>query len=281
MIVLMLQGGLANQMFQYAVGRRLALLRNTTLQIDVSWYDKAAQADGVGKRVYELGPLAIEEHIYQPNLLNRALLKTFGHGIYSDEAEPYVFHPEVLELPDYTRLFGFFQNEHYFKGISDIIRNEFVLKAPPTGKNKAMLAEITANPQATSVHVRRGDYATSATHSAFHGLKGFDYYREAVRVITKTTPKPTFYVFSDDPEWCKHNLKLKAPTIYVDHNTYGGEDMRLMSACKHNIIANSSFSWWGAWLNPNPDKVVIAPRQWVNDPMVDTSDHIPVEWTRI
>jgi glycosyl transferase family 11 len=281
MIVLMLQGGLANQMFQYAVARRLALLRHTSLQIDTSWYDKAAQTDGVGKRVYELGPMNIEEHIYQPTLANRVLIKTSGAGIYSDEAQPYVFHPEVLELPNYSRLFGFFQNERYFADIRDVLLKEFTLKAAPTGKNKTLLAEIEANPQAVSLHVRRGDYVSSAAHAAHHGAKGLDYYTEAVKVIKKTAPKPTFYVFSDDPEWCKQNIKLGAPTVYVDHNTYGGEDMRLMKACRHNIIANSSFSWWGAWLNTNPDKVVVAPKQWVNDAAMDSSDVVPKSWLRI
>lgn len=282
MIIAMLQGGLANQMFQYAASRQVAVLRKTQLQLDTSWYDRAAQTDGVGKRVYELGPMAIEEHFYRPSFSSKLLLKTLGHGTYTDEAQPYIFHPEVLELPNYSRLFGFFQNEKYFTGIADTIRTELTLKDAPEGKNAELLREIAANDQAVSIHVRRGDYVSSEKHGAHHGLKGLDYYKEGAAVIKKTAPKPTFYVFSDDPEWCKQNIKLGgAPTTYVDHNTYGGEDMRLMSACRHNIIANSSFSWWGAWLNTNPGKVVIAPKQWIQDASMDASDVVPKSWLKI
>jgi hypothetical protein len=281
MIIVILQGGLANQMFQYAVGRQLAKLRETELQLDTSWYNRADQADGVGKRVYELGPFAIEENIYKPTTTNRLKLKALGHGIYSDDEQPYVFHKEVLDLPNNSRLFGYFQNERYFPEIRDLLLKEFTLKAAPAGKNKSLLAEISANPQAVSLHVRRGDYVTSEKHGAHHGLKGLDYYLAAAKEVMKVAPKPTFYVFSDDIQWCKENIKLDAPTVYVDHNTYGGDDMRLMRACHHNIIANSSFSWWGAWLGDNPDKVVVAPKQWVNNPDYDTSDCLPKSWIRI
>jgi hypothetical protein len=280
MIIVILQAGLGNQMFQYALGRSLAVKRGTKLMLDTSWYEKAQEVGGVSRRAYELGPLDVIENFWQPTLVNRALLKAFGHGIFTDDPEPYVFHPEALELPNYSRLFGFFQNERYFKDIRDIIVKEFTLKAPPTGRNQELLREIMANPQSVSVHVRRGDYVTSQTASAKHGTKGLEYYQKAVTAIKKQAPKPTFYVFSDDPEWCKDNLKLDGPTTYVDNNTYGGDDMRLMRACRHNIIANSSFSWWGAWLNTHPDKIVVAPKQWLNNADMDTSDAVPQEWIR-
>ncbi len=281
MIVVILQGGLGNQMFQYAAGRQLAKLRNTKLMLDLSWYEKAKQDDGVGKRVYELAPMAIEENIYKLTLANRAIFKATRRTPYNDESQPYIFHKEVLKLPKNSRLFGYFQNGRYFKDIRELLLKEFTLKKPATGKNKELLAAITKNDNTVSAHIRRGDYATSAVHGTFHGLKGPEYYKKAAELIKKTVAKPTFYVFSDDPEWCKKNIKLGGPTTYVDHNKYGGEDMRLMRACRHNIVANSSFSWWGAWLNENPDKVIIAPKQWINDTKVDSSDTVPKDWLRL
>lgn len=281
MIIVRLQGGMSNQFFQYAVGRSLALKRNTKLTIDTSWYDEAAQADGVGKRVYELYPYAIQENFYKNNPLNKVYFKVFGNGTYMDEEQPYIFHPEVLELPNNTKLFGYFQNEKYFTDIRDILVKEFTLKEPPTGKNAKLIKEISASPTATSVHVRRADYVTSKAHAAHHGSKDVEYYQTALDRLKKQVKNPDLYAFSDDPEWCKQNLKLGSKTTFVDHNTFGGEDMRLMRACKHNILANSSFSWWGAWLNENPDKIVIGPKQWLNNSDMDASDVMPKSWIRI
>jgi hypothetical protein len=268
-------------MFQYAAGKHLAMLRHTQLQLDISWYDRAKQDDGVNKRRYELEPYALTATLYRPTFANKLLLKAFGHGIYSDDDQPYVFHEEVLELPNFTRLFGFFQNERYFAPIRDTIMQEFSLTTDPDQANQQLLDQINANDQPVSVHVRRGDYVTSAAHAAHHGSTTLDYYKKASQTITKTVPKPTFYVFSDDPAWCKQHLKLDGQTIYVDNANPGSEDMRLMRACHHNIIANSSFSWWGAWLNTNPKKVVVGPKQWLNSSSMDTSSALPADWIRL
>jgi len=281
MIVVRLQGGFSNQLFQYAVGRRLAMLRNTKLMLDTTWYDEADQTDGVGVREYEIHPLSIKADLYHPTLGNRVLLKLHKSSVYNDEHDPYNFHKEVLDLPDFSRLFGFFQNEKYFKDIREILLEEFTLKEPATGKNKKLLAEIEANPSSTSVHVRRGDYVYSPSHNKMHGAMGSAYYKKAIKELQKKVKNPTAYVISDDPKWCKDNIDLSVPTVFVDNNTYGGEDMRLIRACKHNIMANSSFSWWGAWLNENPDKIVIAPKNWLASNSLDTSDFIPKEWTRL
>ena len=129
--------------------------------------------------------------------------------------------------------------------------------------------------------MRRGDYVTNKNASSFHGTKDLGYYKAALKPVLKQTNKPVIFVFSDDPEWCKQNLKFSQNTIYVEGNKKGSEDMRLMMQCKHNIIANSSFSWWAAWLNQNSDKVVVAPKKWFNDPKIDVSDVIPKSWLKI
>jgi hypothetical protein len=283
MIIVILQAGLANQMFQYAAGRQLALLRGAQLQLDTSWYGRAAQDDGVGLRHYELDALAIDENIYRPNVFNRGILKVLGRGIYSDDNEPYVFHEEVLGLPNYSRLFGFFQNRHYFESIRELLLKEFTPKDAATGANKQLLATIDADENSVAVHVRRGDYVTSAANWAAHGPlseEAPEYYQQALAKIRATIKRPSLYVFSDDPAWCKANLKFDTPTVFVDNNNPGIEDLRLMRACQHNVIANSSFSWWGAWLNENPNKIVIAPKKWMHTEF-DTSDVVPPEWVQV
>jgi hypothetical protein len=132
-----------------------------------------------------------------------------------------------------------------------------------------------------AVHVRRGDYVSNEAASKTHGLTGVDYYRAAVEQISKKVVRPNLYVFSDDPNWCKDNLAFKQATTYVAHNSDGAEDLRLMRLCRHNIIANSSFSWWGAWLNENPAKQVIAPQTWFADSIHNTKDLIPSTWQKI
>lgn len=281
MIVVRLQGGLSNQIFQYATARSLALKRRTRLKIDTTWYDQVDQSDGVGVRKYELGCFKLPQKFYTGAFPDRLANKIFGLTYFSDDDSPYTFHPELLGLRGNVQLLGFFQNQRYFKDIRPQLLKDLSYLSHPTGKNIEMLRRIGKDKSSVSIHVRRGDYAHSIKHNATHGLKGKEYYDKALKVITKRLPRPNFYVFSDEPEWCKNNLKFEYPTTYIDWNTEGAEDMRLMRSCRHNILANSSFSWWGAWLNENPDKIVIAPRIWVNDPALDTSDLLPPEWIAI
>ena len=151
----------------------------------------------------------------------------------------------------------------------------------PQGMNKDLLEQITSDASSVSVHVRRGDYVSNKNAAKFHGLTGVDYYKAVVKEMAKRVKNPKLYIFSDDPEWCKQNLKFTQLTTYISHNTDGSEDMRLMKACKHNIIANSSFSWWGAWLNENPNKIVIAPKQWFSHSESNTKDVIPDSWQKL
>ena len=134
-----------------------------------------------------------------------------------------------------------------------------------------------------SIHVRRGDYLTNPVTFQTHGLCDIDYYKKAIDEILDLVDKPHFFIFSDDQSWAKSNIIFGAPTDYVMHNNSlkNYEDLRLMSYCRHHIIANSSFSWWGAWLGNNPEKIVIAPKKWFNDPKIDTTDLIPDTWLRL
>ncbi len=134
-----------------------------------------------------------------------------------------------------------------------------------------------------SIHIRRGDYVTNTSANDFHGLCSLEYYSAGIEYVLSRVPDATLDVFSDDIEWARLNIRIPAPTIFIDHNQgrSSWEDMRLMSRCQHHIIANSSFSWWGAWLNPSPDKIVIAPSKWFADSSILTDDIVPSTWIRI
>jgi hypothetical protein len=147
---------------------------------------------------------------------------------------------------------------------------------------KAMAEIINKEKNSVSLHVRRGDYVSNPDANKYHGTKGLDYYIAALARVNKSQKDSTVFVFSDDIAWCKKNLKLKAKkVVWVDGKNSPIEDIYLMSLCKSNIIANSTFSWWGAWLNSNPKKIVVAPKVWFSDSNIDTSDLIPADWTRL
>ena len=162
------------------------------------------------------------------------------------------------------------------------MREEFSFKQPATGRNLEAAAEIGAC-NAVSLHVRRGDYAADPVVMAMHGVCSLDYYARAVEYVLERVSKPVFFLFSDDPDWVRDHLKVRGSMRVVDQNgpDSGSEDLRLMVQCKHHIIANSTFSWWGAWLNANPDKLVIAPKRWFADGSLNTSDLLPTNWVKM
>ncbi|MFH0972649.1 MAG: alpha-1,2-fucosyltransferase, partial [Patescibacteria group bacterium] len=186
---------------------------------------------------------------------------------------------EILKLKDDIFLDGYWQTEKYFKDIEDIIRSEFTLKTEYSNLNPELIAKISSC-NSVSMHIRRGDYITNQNTNEFHGICFLDYYKKAINLIAEKFPNPTIFIFSDDLKWCKENIKIKYPIVFVKGNK-NYEDLIMMSKCSHNIIANSSFSWWGAWLNNNPNKIVIAPQKWLNNPNINYSDIIPSTWIKI
>jgi len=196
--------------------------------------------------------------------------------------EPH-FHywPEINKAPRDCYLAGYWQSEKYFQDAEPIIREDFTFKIPMASRNE-QIAEKIAQANAISLHVRRGDYVNNPHTKATHGICSPDYYRDAIGYMAKQIENPHFFIFSDDMPWVRSQMKLDFPCYYIEHNS-GAEsynDMRLMSMCQHHIIANSSFSWWGAWLNPYPNKIVIAPRKWFANNS-DTDDLIPPGWIRL
>jgi hypothetical protein len=192
------------------------------------------------------------------------------------------FDPEVAERQPPAYFEGYWQSEKYFIEARSTLLEELEVKSPLTGGNLAIANEMERC-ESVSIHVRRGDYAADPRTLAVHGLCGPDYYKRADAHLQAARGSLVGFVFSDDISWCRQNLKLSMPLRFVDHNDAGRnfEDLRLMSRCKHHVIANSSFSWWGAWLNPREHKVVIAPSKWFATPDRDAKDIVPPGWIRV
>jgi len=291
MIIVKLIGGLGNQMFQYAAGRNLAIKNNTILKLDISGFKDYKL------RNYDLGRFKILEDIATSEDLSGVIFPSDGsihkvrkylkikiadvqHIQFIKEQEN-DFQPEILTLGDSIYLDGYWQSEQYFSDIKDVIRKEFTVKGVPDPINESYLGKII-DCESVSVHVRRGDYVSNPTTAQVHGFLGLEYYQMALDIILEKIDEPHFFVFSDDPDWAERNLKPDAPIAYIKHNgAKNYEDLRLMSTCKHHIIANSSFSWWGAWLAPDENKTVIGPSRWFSDKDYNDQDRMPENWLRV
>jgi hypothetical protein len=295
MIAVRLMGGLGNQMFQYALARKLAIKNKTDVVMDLVFYENIAKTDT--PRKYELDCFKLRAKFLDPQERPhenpesvykgfRGSLRKVKHSlkgvrwsIYRESGHEY--DSNVLSTKNSTYLIGFWQTERYFKDIRPILIGDFEFKSALNPKSKKILDSILGGPS-ISLHVRRGDYVSNPSANKFHGTKDNDYYQSALRLIVENQPADyTVFVFSDDINWCKKNIKPNLKTVYVSGNKDGFEDMRLMSACNHNIIANSSFSWWAAWLNQNEGKIVVGPKVWFQNKSIDTSDVLPSTWKSI
>ena len=276
-------------MFQYATGRSLALVRGVPFRQDVSGFTRYVVHQGFElQQVFDI-KVKISTEVEVCSILGwqslpriQQILALSGMAVFRRRGfvvEPY-FHywPGIKSVPEDCYLRGYWQSEKYFHEIAPIIRTDFTFKNPLIRQNAELAAQI-GQVNAVSLHVRRGDYANNPKTTTTHGMCSLDYYRAAIRYISDRVEKPYFFIFSDDIAWVKNHLKMNYPCQYVDHNR-GAEsynDMHLMSLCRHYIIANSSFSWWGAWLNPHKDKIVVVPQRWfANDNNV--KDLFPFGW---
>jgi glycosyl transferase family 11 len=279
LIISTLAGALGNQMFQYAAGRALALRRNTELQLDLGWLTP------VSRFVYELGVFGLDVRLisaYRHTRRERVReLVGLAPAAWRQNwrRDGFSFDPKVIDLPQDTRLVGYWQSEKYFEDFGDVIRADFRFSEPLDASN-ACVAEAIAASTAVAVHVRRGDYVTDPGARSFLGTLPLDYYLAGAELMRDRTPDPRFFVFSDDPAWCRSHLRLGGPTTVVDHNQgRGHDDLRLMALCRHHIIANSSFSWWGAWLASPEGQIVVAPERW--GAAGNAGDVIPDRWCRL
>lgn len=281
MIITRLKGGLGNQMFQYALGRVLSVKNNTILGLDTSFYD----LNLTPKRQYDLevfniaGKVLDQKEIpflcrfcHKSKILNKIIRCGFKEKSFN-------FDPQIFYLGSNLYIDGYWQSPKYFEGFEDEIKKDFTLRNLPAQNIQNLATEIS-NTDSLCIHVRKGDYVGNA----YHEVVGKEYYERGIKYITDKTHIDKIYVFSDDINWCKENLKFEFPAMFVD-NEYAGEKgeghLYLMSFCKHFIIANSSFSWWGAWLSSRKEKIIICPKQWFPDASINTTDLIPKEWIRI
>lgn len=269
-------------MFQYALGRRLSIIRGRKLLLDLSAYGEGSRFNRFVKRRYELGHfqiqagLACREDLYpfekflKQNLSSRILRRISAFGKYYKRVyifEPpknyFIFDSRVLsaELKSAVYLDGFWQSPKYFENIEKVIREDFAFKEPPDEKNQQMVNEISAC-QSVAIHIRHGDNATKI--AAKHGVLPMEYYQKAIQNLAQKVSSPHFFIFSDDPVWAKDNLKLNYQKTFISHNNEEKvyEDLRLMATCKHHIIGNSTFSWWGAWLGKKSGQLVYAPKRY-------------------
>jgi glycosyl transferase family 11 len=273
-VLVTLRGGLGNQMFQYAIGRSISEKHDRALVLD----DLALRVDHPGrtKRSYALGVFNIDAKLTSEISIRRAANRAV---IVQDRRG---FHEHVLQpnLSVHLELHGFWQHERYFADIAHLLRDHFCMKPGPWDSS-AWKPRIAAVPSAVCVHVRRQDYLTVSTF----GFVGREYYQRAAMTMADHVADAHFFIFSDDIPWCKANLSLDQPHSFVEHNGRADDstytDLSLMTLCRHFIIANSSFSWWAAWLGADPRKIVMAPKDWFRDIPSDSRDITPESWLRL
>lgn len=294
MVVAEINSGLGNQMFQYAAGLSLSQRLKVPLLIDRSWYDHVDQHQT--PRQFELDKYPIELRFAESSLLDHEfrlkgnslaqrirnklnrMMPYYRQRVFVEPHFHYDPHFEALSAP--VMLSGYWQSERYFMSAAEQVRSAFITEIPARlNPYLAQMEETTA----VSVHVRRGDMVNNPDVMQVHGYCNLDYYKSAIRQMNQAFPDCRFFVFSDDLDWCRENLADSADCVYVEGNEgpLAYLDIQLMRNCHHHIIANSSFSWWGAWLNPRQDKRVIAPRRWFAHDRHDTRDLIPASWQRI
>ncbi len=293
MIIVRLKGGLGNQMFQYACGRALSEKNKRTLLLDLTSLLHRPSNPSSTVRNYELDVFNIQERFTFLSRLNKKISNSnlfykinSKLDILKDQLEivkkindkEMGFDEQFFKIKGKIYLDGYWQSEKYFKDIEDIIRKEFILKSMGEEANKIKKV-IEKEKNSVSIHIRRGDYVNNPKTLAIHGVCSIDYYKRAIKYINKKTKGVKFFVFSDDIPWVKENLELKNVFFVSNSNIKAEEDLFLMSLCKNNIIANSSFSWWGAWLNKNREKIVVAPQNWFNNKK--EKDIVPLSWIRI
>lgn len=297
MIIVSLFGGLGNQLFQYACGKTVADKLGVELYLDTTLLMDKTLRKNFTNREFELNLFNVDAKIaeiseirkYVPNLFNTPKwyhqifrIRRFfnGRSLFIERVwQRHTYIPSIENVKDNTYLYGYFQTEKFFEKNRKQLLNSIQLNSNIAidKENQKIISQIQ-NEESVSIHVRRGDYADSRFI-----LLEMDYYLKAIEKIKKNISNPTFYIFSNDVEWVKNyfsNLDIQLEIIDINRGEKSFLDLILMSKCKHNIIANSSFSWWGAWLNQNSEKIIIAPQNWYKN-ISEGKDLIPDEWNKI
>lgn len=299
-VVSNIKGGFGNQLFQYSTCLAVALKNKSKIKLDLSFYDNNKY-----KNVFKLNLLNIDFEIAQQDeildlknseerikffykLLNKIGLRNkFNKTTHITDSFGFKPSRKILNAKSPVYIEGWCVKEIYFREIREILKKIFTLKNPISEHAQEFLQEILKT-NSVSLHIRRGDYI----NNEFFKVLSLNYYNECINEIIKLVENPVFFIFSDDLEWCRLNLNIKKPFNFVDlksKTSYSGlldmEDFFLMKNCKHNIIANSSYSWWAAYLNANVSAIIVSPKVWYNDKLYQSSldkySFIPTSWIKI
>ncbi len=289
-IIIRLQGGLGNQMFQYAAAKSLSIQTDSSLYFDTSLLDLNKDATD------DFTPRKFDLNIFKN--INNLLIEKINHtsfkigkkvfsnrGLFSTRIQIYNephFHADknYFNIQPPVVLTGYFNSEYYFKQIKDILLNDFNFPDINVDDNNFKIKKCIEENDFVAIHIRRGDYLKPKVTS-YHGLCSLEYYQQAIEYFKKNNPMINLCFFSDDPQWVKDTFTKKYNNcIIIEGNTdeNSWKDMYLMSLCKHHIIANSTFSWWGAWLSLHKDKMVFAPKKWFNEKSINSENVIPITW---
>lgn len=263
MINIILQGRLGNHLFMYAVGRYLALKHGTNLRFFISEEDEKLGVIEHHLKRFNIAPVGLSTKFHkEKNDESSEFIKKLGKRFYQERT--WKFNPQVLEFPNDITLYGLFQSESYFKSIERIIREELSFKPADYGERWQRIKADIEGHQSVSIHVRRGDYV----NLPIHNICTPTYFSKAIGYIKSKVEDPKFYVFSDDVTWCAQQPEFRDFTIVDIPGASDNAviDLQLMTLCKHHINSNSTYSWWGAWLNSNVDKIVTVPERWFNNP---------------
>lgn len=293
-IVVKQVSGLGNQLFQYAAGRYYAERYSADLRM-VFDPGSAAMSHGSFPRPLLLSNFSLSAPVEPLTRIDRAVLSSrqtlrgvtsplkrmLGIEVYTPAfGQRYSFQPSLPLSPATKTVYilGYWQTYRTVEDVASTLRREFTFSQPAQGKSLDVTQQIEATPHTVSLHIRRGDYTLAAEGNIALPMS---YYRRAMALMEERLTRPTYFVFSDDIPFAKQHLADHPRIVFVDHNDdfSAHEDLRLMASCGHHIIANSTFSWWGAWLNGRPDKQVIAPRHWHLTEDSFHPDLLPPSWT--
>jgi len=279
-IFVKIYGGLGNQLYQYALGRALSVANSTLCKMDLREFESYKL------HRYSLGHFNIQEYLMEEDEF-RCLDHPQKRRWYRRRGCIPIFHekdffydPKISQLRQTAYLDGYWQSFKYFEGIRAVLLQEITVKYATSGDNAVWLQRIQ-DCESVALHVRRGDYASEPQTKAVHGLCSGEYYRQAYQKLLESLNRPVFFIFSDDPDWVRDEFHFIQNKHFIAGNPalFNYEDFRLMAACRHQIIANSSFSWWAAWINKNPSKIVHAPRKWfAKEEEGALPDRIPSDW---
>jgi hypothetical protein len=287
MVVVKIFGGLGNQMFQYAVARSISINLQAKLILDTSYYQPNFEQN-YGLSVFNINAEVVNS-TPENNNKNSINLSHYQHNDRTKDyhhlkEKSFRFDSSLFNISGNIYLDGYFQSEKYFMTNRHNIYTDFSLREELDSTNRSIVSDMESC-NSVSIHVRRGDYLIESIKNIL-SICDVKYYKKAVDIIYRDIKNPVFYVFSDDIDWAKRNLSFIQNTYFININfkEESYKDMILMSKCKHNIISNSTFSWWAAWLNDNPNKMIISPIMWFNPKSRNSKndqDIRPASWIQV